>query len=77
MQSFAKLYQEKERKQKERKRQKRQRQLEEQQKPQQTSTNLSTVLATPLEQDVGALILPETHASGYTSGTPTSRPNKH
>ncbi|KAF5512336.1 hypothetical protein CGCA056_v011821 [Colletotrichum aenigma] len=68
VQSFAKLYQEKERKQKERKQQKRQRQLEEQQKHQQTSTNLSTVLATPLEQDVGALILTETRASGYASG---------
>ncbi|KAF5522752.1 hypothetical protein CGCA056_v006878 [Colletotrichum aenigma] len=68
VQSFAKLYQEKERKQKERRRQKCQRQLEEPQKHQQTSANLSTVLATPLEQDVGALILTETQASGYTSG---------
>ncbi|KAH9235761.1 hypothetical protein K456DRAFT_1516375 [Colletotrichum gloeosporioides 23] len=64
VQSFAKLYQEKERKQRERKRQKRQCQLEEQPKHQQTSTNLSTVLATQLEQDVGALILTETQASG-------------
>ncbi|KXH68526.1 hypothetical protein CSAL01_13226 [Colletotrichum salicis] len=63
VQSFAKLYQDKERK-----RQKRQRQLEEQQKHRETSTSLSTALATPLEQDVGALILTETQASGYTSG---------
>ncbi|KAK2764814.1 hypothetical protein CKAH01_15753 [Colletotrichum kahawae] len=58
VESFAKLYQEKERK-----RQKRQRQLEERQKHQQSPTTLSTVFATPLEQDVGALILTETQAS--------------
>ncbi|KAK1722927.1 uncharacterized protein BDZ83DRAFT_409599 [Colletotrichum acutatum] len=72
--SYAKFYQENERRQTEREEKKRQRKREEQRKQQQTSTLESSALATSLERDIRGSIVAENQTSSYTSDGPPDFP---
>ncbi|KAK1703139.1 hypothetical protein BDP67DRAFT_245152 [Colletotrichum lupini] len=72
--SYAKFYQENERKQMLREEKKRQRKREEQRKQQQTLTLNSTALTTSLERDIRGSIVSENQTSSYTSDGPPDFP---
>ncbi|KAK1659895.1 hypothetical protein BDP55DRAFT_329583 [Colletotrichum godetiae] len=74
VQSYAKFYQENERRQMEREEKKRQRKREEQRKQQQTSTLKPSALATSLERDIRGSIVAENQTSSYTSDGPLDFP---
>ncbi|KAL4405110.1 hypothetical protein CABS03_13292 [Colletotrichum abscissum] len=72
--SYAKFYQENERKQMLREEKKRQRKREEQRKQQQTLTLNSTALTTSLERDIRGSIVTENQTSSYTLDSPPDFP---
>ncbi|KAK1711253.1 uncharacterized protein BDZ83DRAFT_118245 [Colletotrichum acutatum] len=74
VQSYAKFYQESERRQMEREEKKRQRKREEQRKQQQTSILKPSALATSLERDPRASIVTENQTSSHTSNGPPDFP---